>query len=98
MNMETLVRKQAFKKVRIREGGRVKEVCAIEAMMMQLMASAMKGDKSSTALMIKLFDQFGKDIPGHENGSAEPFSNEGDRKLIEELLRIKRDFAEDDTE
>lgn len=87
-NSETIMREQLYKMISVREQGRVKKVPVIQALSMEVIKSALAGDKAARALVFKLIDMVEKGKRYNE-GSSSTFSAEEDAKLLAEFQRMQ---------
>jgi hypothetical protein len=87
-SLSTILNERLNKRIKIREGGRTKTVSVLEAKITQLTKSMLEGDDKATNLILKLLHHHGGETDVIERGSEPAFSEEDDRKVIEELLRL----------
>lgn len=92
----TILIERLYQKVTVRERGRERSVPLIEAKLMQLTQAMLKGDEKATALVLKLFAQYGEEEAAEVRGRT-GFTPEEDQSLLEDLLRMElRDTRGDD--
>jgi len=82
LNLKTITQRELSAKVGIREGGEVKRVSKLDAMVKSLVQHAMKGDPRALKAVFELADR----VFGSDSQSAPKVSAEEDRRIIERFL------------
>tara|TARA_R110001606_G_scaffold271400_5_gene420018 strand:- start:2120 stop:2584 length:465 start_codon:yes stop_codon:yes gene_type:complete len=87
-DINTILHERLNMRIKIREGGRTKSVSILEAKIAQLTKSMLEGDDKATNLILRLLQHYRRDAEDAGKPSDRVFSEEDDRQLIEELLRM----------
>lgn len=87
-SVRTILHERLNKRIKVREGGRTKTVSVLEAKIIQLIKSMIEGDDKATNLILKLLHQYGGETDEIERVAEQAVSDEDDRRVIEELLRL----------
>ena len=91
-NLSTILSEVVFKKVRITEGGRTREIPAIQAVLLGQLQSALAGDHRAADKMIRLIPQVSAILAEEataDAASAAPRQN--DTEVLEEFVRMIRE-------
>ena len=84
-NLRTVVKHVLNQDMQIREGGRLRRMSAIEALVRTTMARALKGEPKAVASLLMLIWQagYGSD---HDEGGADPLATPEINAIVEEFI------------
>ena len=84
-NLRTVVKQVLNEDMQIREGGRLRRMSAIEALVRTTMARALKGEPKAVASLLMLIRQagYGSD---HDEGGADPLATPEINAIVEDFI------------
>lgn len=98
-NMETVVRQEAYSKIKIKEGGKTYELTKVEALMKRMMAKGIQGDNKAANIALALME---KHLPhvDPEAAARVPLTEE-ELKILSnhaDFLEVLEDAAHDEND
>ncbi len=96
-SVSTLIDEVMRKKVRIREGGKVKKVSQVEALLRRVLRDGLKGNAKATDQVIKLL-QMGQTLSQYEEGASDIADTDtaSDIAALQKLLEMHGVILDDE--
>ncbi len=87
LNLDTIVRREAGRKIRLREGDKVRSVSRVEAIVMKIIEGALKGDPKAVGNFMKLSGALQR---GHDPDTTSDQLTDAEAAVVLEVLRKGR--------
>lgn len=86
LNLDTIVRREASRKIRLREGDNVRSVTRVEAIVMKIIEGALKGDPKAVGNFMKLSGALQRDSSAENQADQ---LTDAEAAVLQELLQRK---------